>query len=514
MKNRNNLWRIGVIIVALSSFAWIHVFYFQKWSTETRDSLRPSEVQTLSFPNITIANQVISQNSIPEQSPSPSTASSPCHTYCPHGFYQNRVVYQYSQAPAGLGDRLFVFGTLANLAASLCAHVVVPKPSRALTKGHNHDKPTHPNFSWKDFVQYTLQQDPSIELISENSKHTGSERFQLKFTTDSVQQIEEHWKKARNYVYANATTGSTTTSQVPSPTLTGFQWKIDINFFTFLGPLNTLMNNEEVQQQNNQRQLLVLQPEEQEESVAVIPKNPFPNLNRESVGPRCHYVKESITSELVQLAKDILDPPFQLLRGWKESNFSNPKVSYYMEHLQHVQQASDSHWMIGLHVRRGDLASHCDTSLEKLLSYLECSIVDHLPRNKNNNSISPNTPASSSNKNNATIFFFSDENDEEYRTSLAHSVQRNLQLGFVDLDLFVRGALRSMDAEKMPAWKRANNYFSFRVLQAVAAELQLDLSLEKRRKVSCEECSSAFATILHSNQELRPMNDGRHAVTR
>eukprot|EP00934_Nitzschia_sp_Nitz4_P000865 Nitzschia sp. Nitz4//scaffold196_size54656//50406//51821//NITZ4_006649-RA/size54656-processed-gene-0.56-mRNA-1//1//CDS//3329540456//865//frame0 len=470
MKKRINIWRMGVVMAATSSLAWtLHATFSQKWFPLIASSgtVEPKIELGSQFVYITNASDML----LPKES---------CKTYCPHGFFQNRIVYQYYHQ-AGLLDRLSIITKLANVAASLCAHVLFPTPNQLLSEPHNNGTATDPKFVWKDFVQLTFMENPSIELLTESSEPAGSEHFKTVFTTDSVDQVEAHWQMARKHTYVNDA------GNLSARNFTGFQWIFTFSLYEFVEPLNQAMNAEiwnSQQQQRSQRTSALLENT----------RNPCPHL-KDTVAPRCVYAKQTLTPELRQLAQDLLKPPHEQVRRWQATNFSNPKVLYYLDQVQHVQQALDSHWMIGLHVRRGDSASRCDTSLEKMERYLRCSIADHLPQNSGSD-----RTGATSDKNNATVFFYSDERDEGYRSSLATSAREKLRLGFVDLDMFVSGALSSMDSDKMPDWKRSNNYYFFRVLHAIVEALGLDLSLEQRREISCETCSEAFASMLRNNR--------------
>ena len=72
---------------------------------------------------------------------------------------------------AGFTDRIIVLQHLANLAGSLCARLLVPRPCEALSASHNSD-PLHPlglhlscNVTWARYMRLTMIGDGTNALV-------------------------------------------------------------------------------------------------------------------------------------------------------------------------------------------------------------------------------------------------------------------------------------------------------------------------------------------------------------
>lgn len=96
-----------------------------------------------------------------------STPSISCRRQCQT--YNNRIIYK--NGGAGIDDRLEAMHGMTNLAAFLCAKLVVPPPHEWLGVSHNGRHSVSSNLTWAhDFATYYLLSNGEEAIIEESKK--------------------------------------------------------------------------------------------------------------------------------------------------------------------------------------------------------------------------------------------------------------------------------------------------------------------------------------------------------
>jgi hypothetical protein len=148
-----------------------------------------------------------------------------------------------------------------------------------------------------------------------------------------------------------------------------------------------------------------------------------------------------------------------------------------------------------LHIRRSDTIAMCDTSLEKIASYLSCGAEGAEVYG------------------NSTVLLASDESDPCYRSAIKDMVR---QLGFnvVDLDATVREYLTDHVVAKDPArWSRLlNNMFQFGIITAMYWDPRMKFRLIQRKRENCGSCSNLRNQISRKGEKVAEARGGPAAT--
>lgn len=491
-------------------------------STMTSDTTKPDPA-TLPATNTAIAH--------PTKYCLWSRLTSGSASSCPQGYRTNKVIAT-ARSQGGMNDRAFILISLANIAAHLCARLEFPSPYHSLVMKHNTRSPfsvnkqknkvspTHPNFSWDEFINLTLPSNPSVSILMSPGENQAHSEHRLELNTDTLGDISGHWVQLLEVLESQeapymATNTNGSTIQIPTTNealTTSFTWSIGANYFDFVEELRSMS---EQQEPINQKQ----KPME-----------------------HCHdYVAMSLPDEIMAmaqiLAQSLHDDEARYTRFLATSvqgrgGIQNVSIAETSNELALGNSSSHRHFRVGLHVRRGDAIDDCDTSLSKMRTYLNCSLwqplVDfHEHQSKPSTTMLHNDVGMPSEKKTvtaATVYFYSDERNLNYRSDLGDLVQdmaskleaptnnvgtsASARLRFVDLDqqvfLYLKdGTPRITLSEdygnstpptaaspkfSVPAWKRTNNYYRFQLVNAVVKELRLHAGLERRRHASCQDC--------------------------
>ena len=141
-----------------------------------------------------------------------------------------------------------------------------------------------------------------------------------------------------------------------------------------------------------------------------------------------------------------------------------------------------------LHVRRGDTKSDCDTSLETMRSYFECSFDVSTPVQRP-----------------IILALASDETDMEYRRNITEMIGGLTLPGDdtirgVDLDAIVwRTIADEVNEERLPR-SNLNNYHVYLVayqLRKQPKEHGIDFVLQRRRNIECNQCDLNRVTNIY-----------------
>ncbi|GFH44417.1 hypothetical protein CTEN210_00891 [Chaetoceros tenuissimus] len=370
-----------------------------------------------------------------------------CQRKCPTRKKKN-IIY-YVDNPAGLGDRKTVMRDLAQLAGFLCAKVVLPPPAYLLTPVHNNDKLVSENLVWQDFYNLTFQEDyePAIQdARNEFGYDFTNWRNVPLFNTQShdskyngwlhVVSKHDEWKddyyKILDYSYLNG-----------SEDEYGFIWELK-------GSLYDADIFEELRLNGPSADVLSL-----------LPKNSYKPKMRPHLDVYCGINGIQDCRGCVYTNEDVDPTHLQLMKKRLEKRIRN--------------QALDNAYLGHLHIRRGDAIDDCDTSVDRMEEYFQCSLDDTESLGRN-----------------ITLLMTSDEGDSEYREeilSLINDEDRYPHVSILDSDKMVKSIMKDAIESDLISKDMLNNYFVFDVeylLQDWSSTL-MDFHLVRRRTM-CRDC--------------------------
>lgn len=122
-----------------------------------------------------------------------------------------------------------------------------------------------------------------------------------------------------------------------------------------------------------------------------------------------------------------------------------------------------------LHLRRGDSVEGCDTSIDRMKTYLECSFEN------------------STNLGNFTILLGTDEKDESYIQSILALLDEFPHIQMQWLDEAIERHVENMIAKDETLSRLRNNFFTYAILKEIGK--RADFVMEHRRDLSCPDCS-------------------------
>jgi hypothetical protein len=172
--------------------------------------------------------------------------------------------------------------------------------------------------------------------------------------------------------------------------------------------------------------------------------------------------------------------------GCQYSRFSEPSIyvsrvvdEILLQHDLIFSSYERKNPIVGvLHLRRGDAKESCDTSPEKVKSFLECSF------------------ANTRDLANFTLLLSTDEQDPEYINEILTLPNKCDAVSHVKiqwLDHVIRDVTLSLIQSGRVPERLWNNYFTFFVSQRIWERTRF--SLIRRRKVECHDCKSVRELI-------------------
>jgi hypothetical protein len=347
------------------------------------------------------------------------TTSEPssCWRNCTHR--DNVIIYTYTK-PQGLSDRLWQLEQLLNIAGYLCASVWYPQPHVLLAAKHNSGKRVDENLTWADFATYTWNSDAGTPIpIHElrNPKHPGLVMSDPQYR-GHVKMISTHPQiTIPNIDKDRFTITHFVKAQALSFRGRRFLWQIEVNWYDSLIDLLP-------------RRVRLKSPH----------PTMLPNLGSNQ-SKDCHYHSGRQLPETT--------------------------AAFVDEIWSGIQQTYGSATVGHLHIRRRDTKHECDTSLERVESYLKCS----LPTAKQP----------------IVLLFASDERDTDYRQGLQQRVEASFShVSLVDSDALVAKHIEEATRTGRLPRRLDNNYYIFRVVHALGEKAEFALQL--RRTLSCNDC--------------------------
>jgi hypothetical protein len=307
--------------------------------------------------------------------------SSSCWRQCPQG-RNNKIVYNFDNA-AGLGDRETVISVLTELAGYLCANVEFPRPAFSLRNFHNGGSPTSFRAVWNDYFIFTFQQDGTPSLVELDNNPTTT------MNTTKPNALE---------IYAPGT--------LPE------NWTL-------------LVTNDRKQVVDHFLQTEALSFRQPAENFIWI-WNSYFYRNFEELKSKLLVTSGPTTTRADSWRMSPLPPletfPKQLLADpTKGCSYTNRRSPLYVQEMaqgiwNHIQTLGKPQSIFGfLRIRRGDQINSCNTTLERMKSYIQCSF--------NGTSSTP-----------MTLMLLSDEQDSEYRRGIQRLVEDLGHVTFIDLD--------------------------------------------------------------------------------
>jgi hypothetical protein len=315
---------------------------------------------------------------------------------------------------------LVVISRFANLAGYLCANLYVDPPHLLLHPKHNEGKPVSKDLTWADFYHFdfgfnqTLLEMPKDFVSASDVKDLAGRSPEFSITTTFSNGNWELFHLLENYV----------SQQVDNEESNRyFVWHIRSWIFKM-----DLYQKEDPLQQ------------------LPMPLS-FPHLWIRSPANDCSC-KYMDTQQL------------------KPSEYINSIV-------QSVRNTIHDSQHVGVfHIRRGDSANWCNTSVATMKTYLECSFDD------------------STHLGNITVLLSTDERDLQYIEQIL-SVMDPLSFSHIRiiwLDPMIRNHIQKEFVDQDPRLKRLqNNYFVYAVTKEI--RMYADFFMEQKRNISCPKCS-------------------------
>lgn len=336
---------------------------------------------------------------------------------CPSPRKNHIIVYMNNMYSAGWNDRMFIFSRLADLAGYLCADLHVPPPYLMLNKGHNMGERLPEDLRWSDFLNLSFGYNQTIQewRKMEDLPTTTS----LRVKSNSPVGNWEKLMQLENFTLAQ-------TASPPSDLEDGFAWEIKTNLY--------------------QMELLKS-------------KNPY---------EATHHRPESFPFGM----------PWRRQNGCKYNTFRQPSA-YVSKAVTEVQRRVDHHTALNesitgiFHIRRGDAVAQCDTSLERITRFLDCSFAE------------------TQTIGNFTLLLSTDEDDSSYIDAVLAMPQTVESLSHVRIhwmDRIVRAATRMLIGNGSIPERLANNFFVFLVSQSIWKKASF--ALVQRRRSECPDCTS------------------------
>ena len=249
-----------------------------------------------------------------------------------------------------------------------------------------------------------------------------------------------------------------------------FLWEIQISWWYMIakqkggGGLNNLGNiiNDIIPKETEREDYIDMLPtESQFPSIDLSPSHAF----LADISHGCTYVKIEYSS------------PIKLMQWSLESEVRR----------QAQRQNNDDDTLIGLlHLRRGDTIFVCDTSIEKVRSYLKCSVGG----NEGLRSM--------------MLVMTSEEKDIGYRNSILRLADEFIQLTIIDGDNITERIIDEAVATGQIRKSMANGFVVFAVestLRNAKSEL-IDFRLTRRRS-NCPDCDPAIYQALDPKTKYR-----------
>ena len=389
-----------------------------------------------------------------------------CQRVCPRRKVNNKIYYVDNAA--GLGDRKTMMDELSHLAAFLCADLLLPPPEHLLTPKHNNGVHVSKELEWQDFynLTYTLGDEPAVKSARDEfgndfedwrdiplfDTRSDGKYKNWKHVVSKYGEWRDDFETIRDYSFLHQDDEH------------GFIWEIkgalydsDLYETQLKGPSKDIFKKH-FNVTTDQKWRSVFRPK----------MKPFSGVYCGINGIRsedcngCVYTNDEVDTHHLKTMKKSL-----------EKSIRN-------------QVQADS--LIGhLHIRRGDAIGECDTRLERIKEYFQCSLQGTENLNRK-----------------LTLLFTSDEKDVNYRQqimSMINDGSKYPHVSILDADKMVKSIMgNALENNTIPETMN-NNYFMYDIeylLQDWSSEL-MDFHMVRRRSM-CNDCLPLME-IMHERIE-------------
>jgi hypothetical protein len=439
------------------------------------------------FPNTTVTNEIWIH---PPQDNSPPKLYRNCGSgRTTGGGYRNRIVF-YEKYSAGLNDRRQLLQFLTSIAQFLCAKVVLADPpSGLLSVHHNNDQSVNETLSWSDFFIYTpwIPDDYEYDDDDDDDNNGSGSGGYTSLVLDYKEEQQQQEQQQAATVQVQSTIHNKMNYVPEINEIINLSFHTNQSFtWTIRGPMFPAISKSF---QKHFRHL-----EKQTQQTQIFPFE-YTNLYTQQ-----HYGYN--VQRAVQLLLQRLYTEFGVVPAIRqeESSSSSSTISLSVSSDTTTEtggraETSTPVVMLGSwHIRRGDAVKVCNTELDQLAQFVNCSFADVVAttRASSMNETTHRTTASSSLPPSIVVFMTSDEKDPTYRLGILNLFDPYDNILAVDLDEWLQKQLATVqeDDDLSLVWPVSyhNNYHLFELEMAVLDALDLTFQIEHRRKFSCPVC--------------------------
>ena len=420
--------------------------------------------------------------------------------------------------------------------------VEIPRPYFHLHPMHNtHNKPVDISLKWNDYMQFTNTID-FIDPINKNENDAQPQQSQsaslslsssivrdmdnpinyhklpdpttmyreeeeeeqdnkihrvITETCEQVvtdfQQVEllsfnyHHQKREERQQQEDFEEGEVSSSSSPtSPSPEYFIWEIQENYWFFLPNLRKHLRNETIQRRSQRRKQRQGQrgPVEKKYSNETLlpPWLPLIDSRQEQMmnDGECRYVVQTRPYTMEYVIDRIWNEDIIGIDSSKTSRTTKSSTTRYDNGNDNVGTTGTTTTIIiiYLHIRRTDTINVCNTTLQRMESYLDCSL-------------SPLLLLTQTQKISISILFGSDEMDMQYRARI-HEIIRRISddtIRFISIDDLVR--------------QRVDDY----IVEAEEEQFRATTTSLSSQKKKAKTAGSRFGSLLRWKKNKKTMND-------
>jgi hypothetical protein len=433
----------------------------------------------------------------------------PCQRTCHH--YHNKILL-YFPYTAGLLDRLWLIHLMLQLAGYLCAQLYVPRPIFALNQNiHNRGyDPLEFRMTWNDFGTFTFVGNGNnmpretttvaalVDWIHPKRIRQPPQGFRddpmyqqwLHVETRRGGKVWSDFERLEQFVFLQQQHLSEELQQQSSQQQSeqqqhpGFVWDMRAKYYEWANLLEQsfrdrleqppplwFFNNQTIIKSDkiNHSALLELQWRHMQ-----------PNIfsDHDPIHPLCQYATITEPEDMVTLKEQIISTIWQ-----RHSNAAKTSLMNAFP-LPHENASSvPVPPIVGfLHIRRSDCLDLCNSSLERIDSYLNCSLRQLLVA-------PPRHPPHA-----ALLLLSSDERDVHYRRTVLEYI-RDQHVTAIDLDDVVQTVVdQAIRNGTIPPWRR-NNFYTFQCVVAIRYATQLIHFRLAQRPGACGDCTNVTSQL-------------------
>ena len=347
-------------------------------------------------------------------------AENPFHIFRNCGdHYRNQITYHEGWR-GGLWDREVVLTDLGMLAQFLCARLQLQSPHDMLVKVHNDGILVSEDLVWSDY----LKVEPFFPVEREELRSIlGAPTHE---DPDTVQ-VQSQLRKSKKVFRNDVDDDMDLLIDISLDPDRSFHWRADAVFLANPNGLRVGLQRYFRQLQSNSDTDLKL---------------PFIDNNKYTQTATGDNIAETAAALSSRLLAEYTTPGREMIMGT---------------------------W----HIRRGDSAKWCDTSLIRLESFVNCSFSDLRDY--------PNVDV--------VVLIRTDERKEKYRDRLMAKFDRFHNVHAIELDRWINNQLTTNKTGLVWPNTYHNNYHLFMLEDAMLQYFHLQFSMEHRRNISCPDCS-------------------------